>query len=391
MLRKILEKKFEIMSILAIIFVFFIIRKGNERYIVDIVFMILTLLFAFINRKYNRLGKGMLISAAGYIFFISLSFIKIKYMPENFEVFSKIILHNYILFICLSQLELEEKYYKYFIVFFMLFSFIVTIKGIEEWISYGFSPTHRVKLRTEPTILTIEIGIYVLISFSYFLYSKTKKEKVFSLITFIISFLVLIGTNSRITLITIPLLLFIIVGIKYKDKIRIKYFIITFILVLSFIKTPYISKYLYRVRRLTSIENIMKETRIKIWKKGLEDFEKNNFKSLGFWYYKDHELGAISWEKNPHLHNNLLEILVTQGVLSLIFYINFNIFLFLEMIKKLKLTNVESQKVMLYIAISILSFLNLSGLTDSNIYFAKVNQLSFFIFALALCKVNKYK
>ena len=59
------------------------------------------------------------------------------------------------------------------------------------------------------------------------------------------------------------------------------------------------------------------------------------------------------------------------------------------MIKKLKITNVESQKIMLYIAISILVFLNLSGLTDSNIYFAKVNQLSFFIFALSLCKVVK--
>lgn len=389
MLKKFIEKKSEIMSVLSIIFIFFILRKGSERYTIDIIFMILTLFFTFINRKYNKLSKGLLISAIGYIFFISLSFIKTEYIFANYEVFLKIIFHNYILFICLSQLELQEKYYKYFIVFFMLFSFIVTLKGIEEWSSYGFSPNYRLKLRYGPTVFTIEVGIYILISFISLVYSKTKKEKLLSIITFIISFLVLVGTNSRITLLTIPFLLFIIIGIKYRKKMRLSYFIVVFIILLSIFKTPYINKYLYRVKYLSSIENIMKETRIKIWSKGIIDFKENNYKALGFYYYNNVEMGAISWEKNVHLHNNLLEILVTQGVLSLVFYISFNIFLFLEMIKKLKITNVESQKIMLYIAISILGFLNLSGLTDSNIYFAKVNQLSFFIFALSLCKVVK--
>lgn len=389
MLKKFIEKKSEIMSVLSIIFIFFILRKGSERYTIDIIFMILTLFFTFINKKYNELSKGLLISAIGYILFISLSFIKTEYIFVNYEVFLKIILHNYILFICLSQLELEEKYYKYFIVFFMLFSFIVTLKGIEEWSSYGFSPNYRLKLRYGPTVFTIEVGIYILISFISLVYSKTKKEKLLSIISFIISFLVLVGTNSRITLLTIPFLLLIIIGIRYRKKIKLSYFIVIFIILLSFFKTPYINKYLYRVKHLSSIENIMKETRIKIWSKGILDFKNNNYKPLGFHHYNNVELGAISWEKNPHLHNNLLEILVTQGILSLVFYISFNIFLFLEMIKKLKTTNIESQKIMLYIAISILIFLNLSGLTDSNIYFAKVNQLSFFIFALSLCKVVK--
>ncbi|MDH6456547.1 O-antigen ligase [Fusobacterium sp. PH5-7] len=388
MLKKVFEKKSKIMSILSIIFIFFILRKGNERYTVDVIFIVTTLLFTFLDKKYNKISKGLLISIIGYIFFLSLSFIRTEYMSINSEVFFKIIIHNYILFTCLSQLELEEKYYKYFIVFFMLFSFIVTIKGIEEWSLHDFSPNYRLKSRYGPTVFTVEVAIYILISFIYLIYSKTKKEKLLSIITFIISFFILVGTNSRITLLTIPFLLIVIIGIKYRKKMKLSYFIIIIIILLSFLKTPYINKYLYRVKRLSSIENIMKETRIRIWNKGILDFKKNNYKALGFYHYNNVEMGAIPWEKNVHLHNNLLEILVTQGMLSLIFYITFNIFLFLEMIKKLKKTNIESQKIMLYIAISILSFLNLSGLTDSNIYFAKVNQLSFFIFALALCNVK---
>ena len=80
--------------------------------------------------------------------------------------------------------------------------------------------------------------------------------------------------------------------------------------------------------------------------------------------------------------------MVTQGIGAIIFYISFNIFLLLEFIKKLKSTQIKSQKILIYLSISILVFLNLTGLTDCNIYFSKVNQLAFFIFALALCKVR---
>ena len=174
----------------------------------------------------------------------------------------------------------------------------------------------------------------------------------------------------------------------FKFKIRFKYFIIFFVLGICFIKEPHVNKYLYRVKQLTSMENIEKETRIKIWLKGIKDFKENKYRPLGFYYYKNYELGAISWEKNPHLHNNFLEIMITQGIGAIIFYISFNIFLLLEFIKKLKASQIESQKILIYFSISVLVFLNLTGLTDCNIYFSKVNQLAFFMFALALCKVR---
>ncbi|MEH1738780.1 O-antigen ligase family protein [Fusobacterium varium] len=223
-------------------------------------------------------------------------------------------------------------------------------------------------------------------SFFSLLYSKKTIIKIISGIIFLLSFLVLMSTNSRITLLTIPLIILITLLIKF--KIKFKYLIIFFILGICFIKEPHLNKYLYRVKRLTSIENIEKETRIKIWLKGIDDFKKNKSKALGFYYYNNHELGAISWEKNPHLHNNFLEIMVTQGIGAIIFYISFNIFLLLEFIKKLKSTQIKSQKILIYLSISILVFLNLTGLTDCNIYFSKVNQLAFFVFALALCKVR---
>lgn len=381
-----LNKNNEILSILTMIFLFFIIRKGSERYVVDYILMGITIFFCLYKRKYNKISMGLVISIVGYIFFITLSFFKNDFVNLNIELFFKIIIHNYILFLCLTQLELSEKYYKSFLFFFILCSLIVTVKGLEEWHLNNFSPYYRVKMRTEPTILTIEIGIYVLISFFSLLYSKKTIVKIISGIIFILSFLVLMSTNSRITLLTIPLIIVITLLIKF--KVKFKYLIIFFILGICFIKEPHINKYLYRVKQLTSMKNIEKETRIKIWIKGISDFKKNKYKPLGFYYYKNHELGAISWEKNPHLHNNFLEIIVTQGIGAIIFYISFNIFLLLEFIKKLKSTQIKSQKILIYLSISILVFLNLTGLTDCNIYFSKVNQLAFFIFALALCKVR---
>ena len=381
-----LNKNTEILSILTMIFLFFIIRKGNERYVVDYALMGITIFFCLYKKKYNKISMGLVISIVGYIFFITLSFLKSDSISLNIELFFKIVIHNYILFLCLTQLELSEKYYNGFLFFFILCSLIVTIKGLEEWHLNNFSPYYRVKMRTEPTILTIEIGIYVLMSFFSLLYSKKIITKVISSVIFILSFLVLISTNSRITLLVIPLIIATTLLIKF--KIKFKYLIIFFVLGICFIKEPHVNKYLYRVKRLTSMENIEKETRIKIWLKGIKDFKENKSKALGFYYYNNHELGAISWEKNPHLHNNFLEIMITQGIGAIIFYIFFNIFLLLEFIKKLKASQIESQKILIYLSISILAFLNLTGLTDCNIYFSKVNQLAFFMFALALCKVR---
>lgn len=381
-----LNKNTEILSILTMIFLFFIIRKGSERYVVDYVLMGVTIFFCLYKKKYNKISMGLVISIVGYIFFITLSFFKNDFISLNIELFFKIVIHNYILFLCLTQLELSEKYYNGFLFFFILCSLIVTIKGLEEWHLNNFSPYYRVKMRTEPTILTIEIGIYVLMSFFSLLYSKKIITKVISSVIFILSFLVLISTNSRITLLVIPLIIATTLLIKF--KIKFKYFIIFFVLGICFIKEPHVNKYLYRVKRLTSMENIEKETRIKIWLKGIKDFKENKYRPLGFYYYKNHELGAISWEKNPHLHNNFLEIMITQGIGAIIFYISFNIFLLLEFIKKLKASQIESQKILIYFSISVLVFLNLTGLTDCNIYFSKVNQLAFFMFALALCKVR---
>lgn len=381
-----LNKNTGILSILTMIFLFFIIRKGSERYVVDYVLMGVTIFFCLYKKKYNKISMGLVISIIGYTFFITLSFFKNDFISLNIELFFKIVIHNYILFLCLTQLELSEKYYNGFLFFFILCSLIVTIKGLEEWHLNNFSPYYRVKMRTEPTILTIEIGIYVLMSFFSLLYSKKIIVKIISGIIFVLSFLVLISTNSRITLLVIPLIIATTLLIKF--KIRFKYFIIFFVLGICFIKEPHVNKYLYRVKQLTSMENIEKETRIKIWLKGIKDFKENKYRPLGFYYYKNYELGAISWEKNPHLHNNFLEIMITQGIGAIIFYISFNIFLLLEFIKKLKASQIESQKILIYFSISVLVFLNLTGLTDCNIYFSKVNQLAFFMFALALCKVR---
>ncbi|WP_130891103.1 hypothetical protein [Fusobacterium ulcerans] len=63
-----LNKNTEILSILTMIFLFFIIRKGNDRYVVDYALMGITIFFCLYKKKYNKISMGLVISIAGYIF-----------------------------------------------------------------------------------------------------------------------------------------------------------------------------------------------------------------------------------------------------------------------------------------------------------------------------------
>lgn len=377
----------EVLEISIIILIFFIVRKGKDRYIVDLIVMGITLFFVIYKRQINRLNKYLIFFLLAYLLSTSLSFIKGNL--KNNEAFFDYIIHGYIVFLILSQMQLTEKYYKYFLPFLALCSLIITIKSIREWSLVGFDPNYRIYKSAYPTIISIELGVYVLICFISFLYSKGYIKKIIYFIILIISIIALFSANSRNTLMTIPIIILGIFLIEYRKNLKVSHIVVLIFSLFFLLKTPYVNQYFHRVKKMTNIENIKKETRIKIWNYGLEKFEKNNYKAFGFKYFEKNKIKVIQGEENPHLHNVFLEIMVTQGIPALLFYIFFNIFLLKEMLKKIRTTIVESQKVMNYLTIAILIFYNLSGLVDANIYFKKVNLLVYFLYALALCNVSK--
>ncbi|MEH1738770.1 O-antigen ligase family protein [Fusobacterium varium] len=374
----------KIISIMTIIYIFFLIRKGNERYIIDVILAIITLFTAFRINEKNKVNKWLSFYLIGYVLLMGLSLYKTN--GKNFQLFFRISFHIYILFLCFTQIKIEEKIYKNLIFIISFFSLIILFKGLEEWSANNFSLYYRVKGWSYPTIFTIEIGTYNLISFFSIFYYKNRILKFSSLIIFVFSLFILLGTNSRVTIILIPIIIIGVVLFFYGSKIR-KRDIIIIMSLIFLLQISSFEKRFYRLKSLSTIENIKKETRIKIYIKGMEDFKNNNYRSLGFNFYENKKINVIKGEENPHLHNNILEILVTQGALALVFYLLLNFYLLKEMLKKLKTLVPRSQKFMLYLGITLNIFINLSGLVDSNIYFIKTNQLIFFIYALSLCKV----
>lgn len=383
-MKNILKYKKELFSLFSVILFFLIIRKGKERYIFDIFFMI-SILF-LIKKKDIKLDKYFIFSLLGYIITISFNFFNTRIV--GVEEFLDYIIYSYITFLILSQIELKEKIYKNFLFIFSIFTLIFTLKSINIWYEVGFRAGYRNFEQGTPTITSIEVGVYTLMCFISSIYSKEIFKKIISFVCFFISILSLVSINSRSSLMTIPIIIFGIIIVKYYNKIKLKYLgVILLIIAISFhqIQKTNIEKYFYRVERTLNIENLKKEARIEIWKNGIEKFEENNYKPLGYKYFEKNKIN----NSYTHLHNIFLEILVTQGWFALIFYILFNIFLLKEMIKKIKITEIESQKIMNYLTISILIFYNASGLVDANIYFKKVNLLVYFLYALALCSVEK--
>lgn len=386
-MKNILKYKKEILSLLSLVLIFFIARKGKERYIFDIFLMLITLIL--IKKDKIKLNKYLGFFLIGYVVLVSFSFMKTQIV--EIEYFLDCIIYSYTTFLILSQMELKEKFYKNYLVIFSICTLIFTIKSVEIWYETGFRPNYRSFLHGYPTIISIETGIYVLICFISTIYSKKMSEKIISFICFFISIIALISVNSRNSLMIIPIIILGILILKYGKKLKIKYFIGIIVVSGVLFQQLDIDRYFSRIEKTLKIENLKKETRIKIWKYGIEKFKENDYKPLGYRYFEENKIKVIPNEENPHLHNTFLEILVTQGYLALIFYISFNIFLLKEMIKKIKTTEIESQKVMNFLTISVLIFYNLSGLVDANIYFKKVNLLVYFLYALALCNIEKDK
>lgn len=381
-----LKREELLMNFLFIIMIFFAIRKGSERFWVSFIFCIVIILKCIYKKKILFWDKKLIFSYGIYTIFLIMSYVK---NPTEIKPFSRFILCSYFLFLCLAQLEINKKFYNKILLIISSLSLISSYRGFREWKLHSFSSIYRIIETNVATIYTIELTIYVFVSLFCFFTLKNICARVIAIIVFLFSGFVLIGTHSRVTLILVPLLLVsILVVYLLKDKkINFKIIGIIFFSIFLISNTSFFYK---NTKRLDSvrIEKLKKETRIKIYTKGIQDFVKNNYKGLGFNYYGNHELGAISWEKNLHLHNNILETLVTQGIGSLIFYIVVNILLLIEFIKKTRRKICEEQKIMNYLAIILLVFINLAGLVDTTIYLYKSTLLVSIIYGLSLCKVK---
>ncbi|UYI79836.1 MAG: O-antigen ligase family protein [Fusobacterium varium] len=377
-----------ILEIILIVIILFFIRKGSERYFVAFLFSIIILLKNIHNKRNNCINKKMILFYGMYSFFLLLSMDK-----NTIEVFSvfRLILCNFFFFWCLLQAEIKEKIYNEILGVITILSLISSYRGFREWRIHSFSSNYRIIKAGYPTIYTIEIGVYIFVSLFCCIKAKNISLKIISGMIFLFSCFVLIGTHSRVTLILVPLLLLGLGGyylVKNK-KINYKYLFVIMVVGILSLNTPFFKQHAKRLSSINNFEKIKNDIRMKIYIKGWRDFRNNDFRCLGYKYYNNHDLEAVSWEKTKHLHNNILEIMVTQGIGALVFYIFYNIYLFKLLLKRLKENITEEQKNMTKLSIVLFIFINLAGLVDSNIYFYKINLIISLIYGLSFCNIIK--
>ena len=386
-MQKLIKKDYFI-YFLFIIVIFFLIRKGAERNLVSFIFsMIIILECIYKKRKINFIDKKLIFLYGVYSVFLILSYLK---NPLEIEKIFEIILSSFLFFWCLAQMEIKEKFYNKILFIITILSLISSYRGFREWMEHSFAITYRITLVKTATIYTVEIGIYIFISLFSIFILKNIYLKILSGMIFLFSFFVLIGTHSRVTLLLIPILLLIIlIGYLIENKkLNYKTLGLIIIFLIIFFNSSNIKQHTQRLNNITNIEKMKNEARVKIYIKGLQDFKENEFKPLGYFYYSNHDLKAGPWkENNPHLHNNILEVLVTQGIGALISYLCFNILLFINLLKRLKEDVMKEQKYMIYLGLILFLFINLGGLVDTSMYFIKSNLLISIVYGLSFCKV----
>ncbi|MHD0314260.1 O-antigen ligase family protein [Fusobacterium varium] len=377
-----------LLEISLIILIFFFIRKGSERYLVAALFSGVIFFRNVYDKKLDFFDKKIILLYSIYSIFLLLSMY--KNTIEINRVF-RLILCNFFFFCCLSQVEIKEKFYNKILVIISTLSLISLYRGFREWKMHSFASNYRIIEAGYPTIYTIEIGLYIFISLFCFMKIKNIYFKIISGLIFLFSCFVLVGTHSRVTLILVPLLL-LGLGTYYlikNKKINLKYLFFVGIIGILFLNSSLLEQHTERLDTINNFKKIKNDVRVKIYIKGLKDFKENNYKSLGYRYYVNHNLDAVSWEKTPHLHNNILEVMVTEGIGALVFYIFYNIYLFKLLLKRLKENITEEQKNMTKLSIVLFIFINLAGLVDSNIYFYKINLIISLIYGLSFCNIIK--
>lgn len=403
-------------NFLLFIMPYYLSKKGNHsRNTGAIVLLILAVLWIIINKKLE-IDKKLLVTALGYVLFMTISlFFRSDYPNEVIRNYIDITVAT-LLFIGITQLSIDKKVYKYFPVLISIFLIFPMIRALEGWKSHDFSTTYRIVGDNWPSVFSVEMGLLILVPMIFFFYEKNKFLKLFFSIITSLSYVVIVITQTRAIIVIIPFIFIILCVYKKKRKLLILFSVA--VLIVCFIFGGNINKYFQRFSNENNDGKYSTLIRMKIYERGLTLGVKSRFMGIGFRNYPDYSMKTepyfpeyINYETmslkktiaeipvksdtlhiwgyilSDHLHNNYLEILVTQGIISFLFYIGFLFYIFKNLIKKLKTTKEENIQ---YVILGLASFffICVHGILETNLYMVKVNQILYIILGLALNAYN---
>lgn len=384
--------KINVVLLFVIVYFMTIRRYTNADEILIVVLGILVLIERIKEKNYFLIDKRILIISIVGFLILMFSYYQVNQIldlsediienRQNKELFN-VILFKYFLFgSILSQMKLKEKYKIYIMYFINFCSLYVIYKGIEYGIKYSFFRRCDLIWR-QANYLSMMLGVFSIIAFVSILVSKKIQLKV--IFTFIFTLhlflLVMIG-QSRNVLASLILCLFIIIFIFYKEKLKkielkkiIMVIIIGSIIIYFFIE--HASS--LRVIRGLDFDIIKNDTRILLWKNALQIIKNNKvsfFKGMGFGYFIVEKI-YVRNEILGSFHNDILEIIITQGYLNAL-----NYFLFLIISSYIFLKEyIRKEKEIYLLTFALILYVFLTGLLDNIIYSDRVIQfMVLFIF-----------
>ncbi len=402
-------------NIILIIFPYILSKRGNHSRKTVILFLIfLTIIFLVVNGRKIIIDKKILLFALCYILFIMISFFRLGNTYYGYQI--KICQQSIgaiILGFCITQIDIEERVFKYILPALSIFSFFPIYRGISEWSKSNFSVNVRILGDNWPTVFSVELGILLIVSMIVLFYEKKKLFKILAFFSIILGYIVILGTQTRIMILVIPFI-FILISIIRNYKLGLC-IILVFFLILGGLLTSDFNKYFRRFDNSSNDGNYSNIIRVLTFKRSVEMIKESKFLGIGFYNFQNNSVRlSPNYKKyvfykeddnyvdpslpgnkdtlkifaytNGHSHNNFLEVLLSQGIFGFLSYVLFIFFIFKKLLKNYMNKEFHSYIAFFTLGIALIIYVLLNGIVEANIYMTKVNQMLFFILGFSLNK-----
>lgn len=293
------------------------------------------------------------------------------------EWLSSIILKAFYLFslIILMKIKYKERY--------LMFLSIVTCIPIIKILNYGVKTGFKRRIMgmwSHPNYVGFYLGMVLLLALILAIQSKKILYKIlFSLISAISFFEIIVISKSRNALLGVLISMLILLILKIKNKKKIVVYISLFFSMIFLILVKMNS----RMLTLLNWDTLKKDGRIAIYSKGSELIKETDtlFLGKGFNYFYNktfvQEKGIVSF------HNDWLELIINQGLIGVLAYGFLYFFILYMLIKRYKENNKNN---LIILGILVWVYLFVLGLFDNTIGGGRVFEIAFIIFGIVLNK-----
>jgi len=402
----------KIITLIVILFPYLLIKNSGALKTLEHLLFLFVILKIILKKEFyiNKNIKRILI-----LLFIMFGSIFISLQPNGNDSLTIIryMIMYFSLMLLLSQVELSEKNLKCINISFVISSLLLLLFSWYKFYEIKFVLTRRFSAGFDIFIFGYIVSTFIL--FHLIEYIKSREIKLFEILNLLLILAyvpLLIANGSRMNWISLALLFIIIVILNFDLKKIIV--MITMSLALGIlIPNENFNQIKSRISSIVSTSNSSNTVRAEIFKNSLKIFERYPFIGGGFRNYKNNSIEINKDEKyleyfdleskeikkwpkdrklrdeiyayfyHGHSHNNFLDMLHGTGIIGSASYILIFIFVGIELFQRW-IKNKKNK--WLELALIMVVFLQLTGLTDTTLHMRRINEIVLFFVGIGLSK-----